>query len=59
MAMSEDQDNELRFYVCYECGSRRTTQCFCQHGAEMSLEAFHFNIVNGILYLKSQKVVNW
>ena len=62
MAMSEDQDNELNFYVHYECcGIRRTTPMFLPTSmlAEMSLEVFRFNIANGIPYLKSQKGVNW
>ena len=60
--MSEDQDNEFNFYVCYECrGSRRTIPMFLPRSmlAEMSLEVFRFHIVNGIPYLKSQKGVNW
>ena len=60
--MSEDQDNELDFYVQYECrGRRRTTPMFLPTSmlAEMSLEVFRFNIVNGIPYLKSQKGVSW
>ena len=33
-------------------------KCFSM-SAEMRLEEFCFNIVNGISYLKSQKGVNW
>ena len=52
VVMSEDQDNKLNFYVRYECcGSRRTTPMFLPTSmlAEMSLEVFRFNIVNGII----------
>ena len=60
VAMSKDQDSELYFYVRCECrGNRRTTPMFLPTSmlAEMSLEVFRFNIVNGIPYLKSQKGV--